>query len=312
MSSRRTLYGLIGGGTALVLVGVLLTLMGYQYAGIAVMLVAVVMMLFTVFLPVVPEVRIEDSVLYVKAPFVDIKVPISSISAVEIRDSFKPGMRTYGVGTFGGVAGDFCNKEFASYKVAANTKVPAFIVIRYGGPKVAVFNVGDAENTRFIYSQISSSGSSAMISDPRMAEENARKYKGHRNALIGFLAVVLSLTAVLLVVLFFFVGHADASLDDDSLHIDATMVHKDILYTDISSVELREGMDYGSRISGFSNISVSTGTYRNSEFGNYTLSLNTDTSKAIVVHLKAGSVVVFNVRGNDATDLFYADLSSRL
>lgn len=312
MDSRHTLYGLIGGGTVLMLVGVLLAIMDYSPVGVAVAVIGVVLVLVAILLPVVPEVRIEDSVLYVRAPFVDIKVPISSITAVELRDSFKTGMRTYGLGTFHGAAGDFCNKEFASYKIAANTKVPAFIVIRYGGPKVAVFNAGDAENTRFIYGQIASAGASCMISDPARAEENARKYRGHRNAIIGFLAVVLALTAVMLVVLFFFVGHADASLDDDSLHIDATMVHKDILYTDISSVELREGMDYGSRISGFSNISVSTGTYRNSKFGNYTLSLNTDTSKAIVVHLKAGSVVVFNVRGNDATDLFYADLSSRL
>jgi len=312
MDSGKTIALLILVDVLMFLIGVGALIAGYMAAGWIFFIVAFVLIFSLVFISFTPKVKIEDSILCVKAPFVDLKIPLSSITAAELRPIFNPGTRTAGMSTFRGWSGDFCNTEFANYKLAASSELALYIVIRYGADKVAVFNTSDSDRTRAVYEQISRVCSGSSVATSFTREDTEQKNRSRRNTLIAFLVVLFVTICVAAVGIMFFVGHADASLDDDSVTIDATMLHRDILYTDISSADLRDNMDYGTRISGFSSNLVDTGTFNSVEFGNYTLSLNKDTSKCIVLHLNSAEVVAFNVKGNDATSDFYADLLSRI
>ena len=245
--------------------------------------------------------------LKVKAPFVDLDIVYSDIQGLELRTKFSPGIRVWGYGTFHKGAGQFDNKEFGTYTFSGDTRIPAFIVLRYSGNRVLVFNAVDEQHTRSIYDSLKSAtgrtGSEVF--------EGPAQPKSHRKVILAISAI--GIVAVVLVVCFALMGlgHVNAVLESDHLHVDAVMVDENIAYTDIDSVELRDNMDYGSRVGGYGGTDYLSGKFRNGEFGNYRLAVHKNVSECIVVHHQ-GSVLVFNLGSNAETEAFLADLSSRI
>lgn len=277
-------------------------------------IVIIVISVVVVIIPVLSfkgtEVRIGDGRLRVKAPFVNIDVPLSRIQAVECRESLDIGFRVFGYGGIHKGSGDFSNKEFGSYTFAGDSRIRRFVIVRFDGKRIAAFNEGDESRTDGIYRELiaaTGSGNGQVIS----AEESEVASKGHRsmrNVLIAVVGIVVAIT-VIVVALSMTAGHVDVSMDDEGLHIDATMMHQDIAYTDISHVEIRYDMDYGVRTGGYGGMDVSSGSFRNDEFGSYKLAVHNSVGACIVVHHHGDRVTVFNLPDEDSTKDFYTELS---
>ena len=258
------------------------------------------------------QASVSDGRLRVKAPFVDVDVPLSSIQAVECRTEFDMGLRMYGYGGISSGSGDFTNREFGSYTFAGTKKIPLFIVVRHGGKRILAFNVGSEAETMALYRELAGlSGKVRAVISPDESEKAAKGHRTMRNFMVAFIIVAVAIV-IAVVALTMTGGHVDVSMDEDGLEVDATMMHEDIQYSDISHIELRDYLDYGVRVGGFGGSDISSGNFRNDEFGSYRLAVHNEVHSFIVVHRTDGSVVVFNLENEESTESFFEELSDRM
>lgn len=257
------------------------------------------------------QASVSDGRLRVKAPFVDVDVPLSSIQAVECRTEFDMGLRMYGYGGISSGSGDFTNREFGSYTFAGTKKISLFIVVRHGGKRILAFNVGSEAETMALYRELAGlSGKVGAVISPDESEKAVKGHRTMRNFMVAFIIMAVAIVIVV-VALAMAGGHVDVSMDEDGLEVDATMMHEDIQYCDISHIELRNDLDYGVRVGGFGGSDISSGNFRNDEFGSYKLAVHNDVHSFIVVHRTDGSVVVFNLENEESTESFFEELSDR-
>ncbi len=133
--------------------------------------------------------------------------------------------------------------------------------------------------------------------------------KRNRNiAIAGIASVIIILIAVFL---FIASGSVDAQLEPDALWVKAPLVDEHVLYENMTSVELRDHFDNGRRVGGFGGTEVSSGNFRNDEFGNYVLARYNSVERCIVVHHSDG-VLVFNLSTVEGTSQQYEELRSKL
>ena len=299
----------IAGTMVLIFADVLL--LTYTNMSITVFWVIIVLAIALSFLPLIfvrgftAELNLLS--LKVKAPFVDLDIVYSDIQSLELRMKFSPGIRVWGYGAIHKGAGQFDNKEFGTYTFSGDTRIPAFIVVRYSGNRILVFNAVDEGHTRSLYDSLKSAtgkSGSEMFEGPVQP-------KSRRKLVVAVAAVGVIAAVVILIFALTGMGHVNAALETDHLHVDAIMVNENIAYTDIDNAELRENLDYGSRIGGFGGSEYLSGKFRNAEFGTYRLAVHKDVSECIVVH-HHGGVLVFNLGSNAATEAFLTDLQSRL
>ena len=258
------------------------------------------------------QASVSDGRLRVKAPFVDVDVPLSSIQAVECRTEFDMGLRMYGYGGISSGSGDFTNREFGSYTFAGTKKIPLFIVVRHGGKRILAFNVGSEAETMALYRELAGlSGKVGAVISPDESEKAAKGHRTMRNFMVAFIIMAVAIV-IAVVALTMTGGHVDVSMDEDGLEVDATMMHEDIQYSDISHIELRDYLDYGVRVGGFGGSDISSGNFRNDEFGSYGLAVHNDVHSFIIVHRTDGSVVVFNLENKESTESFFEELSDRM
>ena len=235
------------------------------------------------------QASVSDGRLRIKAPFVDLDIPLSSIQAVECRTSFDMGLRMYGYGGISSGSGDFTNKEFGSYTFAGTKKTPLYVIVRHSGKKILAFNVGDKTETMAVYrALIEGTDAKGVVITPEESEKAAGGHRSMRNFLVAFTVICITVVAVIIVVMMVS-GHVSVSMDDDSLEIDATMMHEDIPFDDISYIELRDDVDYGMRTGGLGGGDISSDNFRNDEFGSYRLAIRNDVGLCIVVHLVEGT-----------------------
>lgn len=304
----------IAASTALIVADVALELMSIipMWAFWLIFAIAIV----TLFIPMLSfngtQASVSDGRLRVKAPFVNIDIPVSSIQAVECRTDFDIGLRMYGYGGLNSGSGDFTNKEFGSYTFAGTRKIPLFIVIRHSGKRILAFNVGSEAETMALYRELAGlSGKAGAVISPDGSEKAAKGYRTMRNFMVALIVVAMAVV-IAVVALTMAGGHVDVSMDEDGVEVDATMMHEDIPYSDISQIELRDDLDYGVRVGGFGGSDISSGNFRNDEFGNYRLAVHNDVHSFIVVHRADGSVVVFNLENKESTESFFEKLSDRM
>ena len=258
------------------------------------------------------QASVSDGRLRVKAPFVDVDVPLSSIQAVECRTEFDMGLRMYGYGGISSGSGDFTNREFGSYTFAGTKKIPLFIVVRHGGKRILALNVGSEAETMALYRELAGlSGKVGAVISPDESEKAAKGHRTMRNFMVAFIIMAVAIV-IAVVALTMTGGHVDVSMDEDGLEVDATMMHEDIQYSDISHIELRDYLDYGVRVGGFGGSDISSGNFRNDEFGSYRLAVHNDVHSFIIVHRTDGSVVVFNLENEESTESFFEELSDRM
>lgn len=291
---------------------VLVILLLTEYIGLVPYLILAIASLAILFIPILriggAKAEVKDGNLRIKAIMVDLDIPLSSITAVECRDSFRPGIRMFGYGGFKRGSGEFKNAEFPHYTFAGDMRIKKFILIRYGKDKVAVFNSKDEGYIGSLYTAITEGTDvSAKVS---YGTDAASYTRFKRNMVIVICAIAI--TVIALVAILMNSGHVDVHLEDDALVIDATMMNRTIEYTEIESVELREKFDVGSRVGGFASNKVSTGNFHNDEFGTYKLAIHNGMRPVIVVHCTDGNVVVFDAGSPDGTRTMFEDLQSRI
>lgn len=248
----------------------------------------------------------------IKGPCLDVFIEYSKIQAVEKRESFQTGIRVFGYGGLKLRSGDFSNKEFGKYKFYGRMDVPLFIVVRCDD-KIVVFNDKDVQSTSMLYdllvSRSHSFGTVTMTQEER--QKNAFDYSRIAKMVVVF-SVILAIGIVVFVMFIISAGHVNVSLDDTGINIDASMADQHINYSDIATVEYRDGFDKGSRIGGYSSLDIDSGTYRNNEFGKYKLAIHSKVPAYIVIGLKDGSHSVFNMDGVDATKTMCQDIKDRV
>jgi hypothetical protein len=135
----------------------------------------------------------------------------------------------------------------------------------------------------------------------------------NKTTLAIVLTAVITIGTVAGVIVLFNTGSVNISMDDDGLRINAPMTNVFIAYDDIDSdsVEYREEFNAGMRMNGFGGSNVSSGKFRNAEFGDYTLARNNGVSAFIIIHAE-GRVVVFNQNSVAGTLELYNELMTRI
>lgn len=261
-------------------------------------------------------VELEDDRISIKAPMAKLEIPFSSIRELEIVSGFEPGLRVYGYGGIKRGSGDFTNEMLGSYTFAGTTAVEKMIVVRFvaknGRMKAAAFNLPDLGATEEMYAGIREATSCGSVrrSSPAEAERARENYRSTVRIVAGFTVIVLAIAAILIAVAMT-AGHVDVALNDDSVTVDATMMHRTVDFDDIVALELRDGMDYGSRVGGLGNSNYLTGNFKNSEFGKYDLAVHAKVDKCIVLYTE-GRNMVFNLDSDGKTAAFFEELRNAI
>ena len=252
-----------------------------------------------------PKAEVSDGYLFIRAFFMNLNIRLDSITGVECRQTFDPGVRVIGYGGINTGSGRFSNQEFGPYYFAGDTTIPLFVIVRYGD-RTVVFNDTDADTTFRVFSQIKENTDCGAV-----GTVNVKRRICHRNVML--MGTVLGIAVMIaVVVLALFAGHANAYMDDDGVRVDATMMSFETTYENITDAELRYGMDYGIRTWGYGGSDVLSGNFRNDEFGSYRLAVNKTSGYCIVLHLAYGGVMVFNQHDDTSTQAFFDDLTQRL
>ena len=134
-----------------------------------------------------------------------------------------------------------------------------------------------------------------------------------KNGKIALVVTVASTVVLFAFVAFLcFAGDVEVVCGEDSLVIDATFNSAIFVnYDDVDEVELRADFNKGSRIVGFGSPRLSVGSFKNSEFGGYTLCSYTKCPAAVVI--KAGDrILVVNLIDEAATKELYNTILEKL
>jgi len=118
---------------------------------------------------------------------------------------------------------------------------------------------------------------------------------------------------IVLVTVFFVagMGSVTVTMDDDRLRVDAPMVDRTISYDDIISAELRYDLDPGTRTGGFGGTYISSGNFRNGEFGTYTLAIYKNVQAYIVIN-DGHRIMAFNQNSVERTVEIFNELKLRI
>lgn len=126
----------------------------------------------------------------------------------------------------------------------------------------------------------------------------APKTKTEKNAVIFssiFVPLILIGVAVLM-----FTGNIQYEFKENSLEIRATYGEdSSVKYDAIDAIEYREDYDCGIRNVGFASVKLSLGSFKNDEFGNYTLYAYTTSDSAVVI--KSGEHILV-ITGEDTDE----------
>lgn len=257
-------------------------------------------------------VSIGDDGVVIKAPFVDLSIPFSSIQSTDMVTGFEPGIRIFGYSLLKRGSGSFTNEMLGNYTFAGTTAVNRMIVIRSSNKRIGIvaFNLPSENATQEFFDKIAEAvGTSPAEMPPLDVEGNRESYRSMKRAVVALSAIIIVAVAAILIFTMT-TGHVDAYLEEDSLVIDATGMHKTVPYESIISVELMYDVDYGTRTGGIANSKILTGNFRNNEFGNYHLAVNRGVETCIIVFTE-GKSKVFNLHSNEETESFFLNLQSK-
>lgn len=164
-------------------------------------------------------VSMDGNGIIIKAPFVDLSIPYSSIQNADMVTGFKPGIRIIGYGFLRRGSGSFTNEMLGTYTFTGTTTVDRMIVIRSSNKKVDIvaFNLPSAEAIEELFHKIAKSIGSDSTGMPYLnTEKNKKSYRSTKRIIVALSAVaVIAVAAILIITMT--MGHVDAYLDDDSL-----------------------------------------------------------------------------------------------
>ena len=103
------------------------------------------------------------------------------------------------------------------------------------------------------------------------------------------------------------------SFGNSEVQIKSDRYNMTVPYDLIASAELSELYAPGEKVEdGFDNDIVRTGTWRNEEWGVYSVNADPDTSKCVVLHLTDGRIFVFSSKDDEKTVKLHETLLTHL
>ena len=125
------------------------------------------------------------------------------------------------------------------------------------------------------------------------------------------MTLVILLVTVIFVIITMFVGSVDVALDNDkvSIHVSGWS-DKEVLYSDIQSIDYSEQFTSGRRTNGLGNYAVKAGHFKNNSYGSYILYSNNKCKEYIILDTTEG-IVVFNARDAEKTRTMYQEILKR-
>lgn len=297
---------------AILLMSLILLLTGIM--GVGVFIVAIVIGFALIFLATFVirdrEIDANNESIRLMAPFVKTEIPIDKIDSIHTFNSIRLSNKIFGYSGISVKYGDFVHRALGNVICACDERVSKFIMV-VSGKKKYIFNMKSVEETDALLKKIADNCDKEVSEEEYvLTPEEIRSVKRTKRITImaSSTAVVVG---VILVSIFMFMGSVSVTLTDTSVVVKASMMNDTIDYDDITSVELRTDMDYGSRLMGLSNNKVLTGTFDNKEFGHYHLAVYRSTSEAIVIHTGDHAHVV-NLSDSASTIKLYNDLLAKL
>ncbi len=151
-------------------------------------------------------------------------------------------------------------------------------------------------------------------------------YRKHKKAGVVYLRapktkaekVAVRISAVIIPLLFIgvavlmFTGDIDINYEDTHFTIDATYWSDvSVDYAQIDSVEYREGIRVGLRTHGFGSARLSMGTFKNDEFGTYTLFAYTGSDSHVIIE-SDGKILAISGKTDSDTKVIYETLASKI
>ena len=310
--SMKMLASIVAGT---VMIAILLILLIMEVIGVGVFvaltIVATVVMIIPVFTFKKRTITFDKKGISIVAPFVTMDIPFDRIDSIHTYENIGINLRTFGYSGIHVRCGNFISKELGDVTCAYDDRVPLKILI-VSGKKKMVFNKGTLEETLELLNQLSEhtgkdiERSVGYVPTPEERASTKKKYKIAIGAVIGVTVAIVALVGIMM-----FIGSVDVTLTDTHVEIDATMMNEEIPYSDITLVELRSDIDYGTRTMGMSNSKVLIGSFDNDEFGRYRLAVYRDVSEAIVIHT-ADEIYVVNVDSSESTIRLFNELSSKV
>lgn len=119
--------------------------------------------------------------------------------------------------------------------------------------------------------------------------------------------LILAFVAVLM-----FTGNIEVTYGEKDFQIIASYADDlTVSYEEVESIEYREAFDAGAREMGFGSPRLSTGTFKNDEFGRYTIYAYTNGEGAVVLK-KGGDVLVIVGKTAEETKTIYDTLAAKI
>ena len=106
-------------------------------------------------------------------------------------------------------------------------------------------------------------------------------------------------------------GSVEITMDDEGISVKAPMFDHRFLYEDIDGCEYYEDFPKGSRVMGYADGTIASGTFKNDMFGRYQLASYVKISPCIAISCD-GEMYAFNQSSAGETLALYEVLSSRL
>ena len=140
--------------------------------------------------------------------------------------------------------------------------------------------------------------------------------KPHRQSVISavliviFCFVALGLAAALAIVF----APVKLSMEEESYTLTFLFHKESAAYADLEEVALLDETEYSSKkINSYGGISKDFGTYENEAYGrHFRLTFSENLHNYILLKRKDGSVTVFNLRTQEATEELYAELAKKI
>jgi len=121
----------------------------------------------------------------------------------------------------------------------------------------------------------------------------------------------LGVLIILFVVSAFTTRTTTAALRSYGLNVRGHLLNAKVPFGEISSVEMRDGFEYGSFIVGYEDHNRLGGQFMNNEFGRYEVSAKVAVKEHIVVHRINRKTLVFNLETAEKTREFFEKLKKR-
>jgi hypothetical protein len=151
----------------------------------------------------------------------------------------------------------------------------------------------------------------------RKSFEEKWKYQTPRPPSKGAVMALISVTILAMIPVGFSIsemgagGSINVSMDENDFTVKGPMFDHTFRYSDVDTLSIDEDFDKGRRVMGYGTSTISSGDFRNSEFGDYKLASYAKIKPCIVITV-GGEYYAFNQSSDNETHELYEKLRGKI